>query len=100
MSGIISALGQLGFYVIWIGAMIVFVLIGIAFLPDGSAYPFPTEITTGIVTLYSWLYSLNALIPVATAAQIFVIGVVVEITTRLVWPLVSWVIKTFTGGGQ
>jgi len=100
MGALITSLGTLGTKIIWVGAVFLMIAAGIAFLPDGATYPFPTTITTAIVSMYSWLYSLNALIPVAEAATVFSLTVLIEITVGIVWRLVMWVIKIVTGGGE
>jgi len=84
----------------WVTAVIAFVAIGIGLLPNGADYPFPPEFATAISTLYQWLYSFNMLLPVDTLAQILLYSVTLEIFIRFVWPIVLWVMKTITGGGQ
>lgn len=100
MGAILASLGNLGVKIIWIGAVFLMIVAGIAFLPDGASYPFPATVTTAIVSMYSWLYSLNALVPVSEAATVFSLTVLIEITVGIVWRLVMWVIKIITGGGE
>jgi len=100
IGSLLTAFGNLGVKILWFSAILAMLLVGIQFLPNGADYPFPTQASSAIISLYSWLYSLNALIPVATAAKIFTFMVIIDITVQLVWRLVMWVIKVVTGGGE
>jgi len=75
-------------------------IIGIALLPNGADYPYPTEATTAITTAYTYLYSLNLILPVDTLVLTSFYGITIMIVTRLVWPAVFWLFKTVTGGGE
>jgi len=86
--------------VAWVTALIAFIAAGIAILPNGSDHPFPAEVGDALVTLYQWLYSFNFLFPVDTLVQVLVLGILVDVFARFVWPIIFWVMKTVTGGGQ
>jgi len=74
--------------------------VAVALLPNGSDHPLPPELITATQTLYQWLYSLNGVLPVDTLAQVLGYAILIEIFTRLVWPIIFWVMKTITGAGQ
>lgn len=85
---------------VWIAAVIAFLATGIALLPNGADYPLPQEVVTATQSLYQWLYSLNSIFPVDTLVAVLGYAVLIEIFTKLVWPLIFWIFKTITGGGQ
>jgi len=87
-------------YAIWGAAMLTLLGIGLLLLPNGADYPFPVEATNTIETVYTWMYSLNMLLPVDTFAEVLYWGFVIIIFTDIIWPAVFWVFKTLTGGGQ
>jgi len=85
---------------IWITAVVAFLAAGIALLPNGSDHPLPPEIITATETLYSWLWSFNSIFPVDTLVQVLGYAVLIEIFTKILYPMVFWIIKTLTGGGE
>jgi len=66
--------------------------IGYGFLPDGAQHPLPTEFTTAIQTLYSYLYTMNTVWPVDTAITVFVLAIGLEIYIGLLWPFILSII--------
>lgn len=68
--------------------------VGYGFLPDGSAHPLPNEFAIALNTLYTYLYSMNSVWPVDTAITVFLLAVLIEIYTDLIWPfilsMISW----------
>jgi len=85
---------------LWIAGVIAFVGTGLALLPAGADHPLPIEIITATQTLYTWLYSINNILPVDTLVTVLGYGVLIEIITRIIWPMVFWLIKVITGGGE
>jgi len=96
MPALSSTLGAvLGFFVV-----VALLFFGFSLWPDGANYPFPVEAYTATVTLYSWLLSFNMIFPVDTLATILAYSVLLQIFTRFVWPIIMWLLKVITGGGQ
>jgi len=85
---------------VWTAAVIAFLGVAVALLPSGADHPLPTEVITATQTLYTWLYSLNMVLPVDTLARVLGLAVLVDVFTRLVWPLILWIVKIMTGAGQ
>jgi len=83
---------------IWVVATVAFIVAGIALLPDGNDYPLPPEFATAIETLYTWLYSFNNLFPVDTLVQVLLYGVLLLIVTRILWPMIFFIIRLVTAG--
>jgi len=83
-----------------IAATLTLLAFGIALLPNGADYPFPQQATDLIETVYTWMYSLNMLLPVDTLADVLFWGFTVIVFTDVIWPAVLWLFKTLTGGGQ
>jgi len=82
---------------IWITGIIIFFSAGIALLPNGSDYPFPSQISTAIATIWQWLYSLNNILPVDTFAQVLFYGVIIRLITQYYWPTIDWLFKRIRG---
>lgn len=74
--------------------------VGLALLPSASTYPVPTVAIEGMITIYTWMFTLNSIFPVDTLAQVSFYVVATLFFTRFVVPIVLWLIMTFTGGGQ
>lgn len=66
--------------------------VGYGFLPAGSAHPLPTEIGIAITTLYTYVYSMNMIWPVDTAIAVFLLALLVEIYTDLIWQFILSII--------
>jgi len=67
--------------------------IGYGYLPNGVDHPLPTTFTTAVVTLYSWLHSLNGALQVEEALNCAVGVMLMEIFIRMLWPFIMSVIK-------
>jgi len=85
---------------IWVAGVFALIVAGIALLPNGADHPLPPEIASAMINLYHWLYSLNNILPVDTLIKVVGIAVLLEIFTRIVYPLVFTFIKWMSGSGQ
>jgi len=85
---------------IWIASVLGLLSAGIALLPDGSAHPLPQGVIDATQTLYVWLYSFNNIFPVDVLIQVVGYAVLIEIFTRIVYPLIFWLLKVITGAGE
>jgi len=79
ISGTIAALGAL-----------------ISFLPDGSYYPYPDEITLGFVYLKLIVNTFDLVLPVSEFFQILEYGIYIFFVSRIIWPSAMWVFKAMT----
>jgi len=68
---------------------------GFALLPNSTQYPYPTEIATALITLYSWLYSFNNIFPVDTLIVVVSYTLALEVVLTFLMPVVFWLYAQF-----
>jgi len=75
--------------------LIAFLVVAYGFLPDAASHPLPSQFYTAVVTLYSWLYSLNEAIPVVETMIVVLIVIGIEIYIHMIIPflknIIHWV---------
>jgi len=84
-------------YAVAIGSTFILLIGGFALLPDASQYPYPTEIATALVTLYTWLYSFNSIFPVDTLIVVVSYTLALEVIIMFLMPVVFWIMGQFRG---
>jgi len=82
---------------LWISGILLFFSVGISLLPSGADYPMPEIFTTGIQTIWSWMYSLNGIFAVDTFGQVLFYGVLINLVTQYFWPSIDWLFKRIRG---
>jgi len=82
--------------VIWLGLVISSILASIALLPNASKYPVPTEFGLAFEVMRGYINALNEIMPIDTIFTIVTWSVIIMFVTKIVYPLIMWIISKIT----